>query len=136
MGANLRCGCAFRRRLFGARKSDSCGEFGGKTSCVVERTPKQVSAKKNGGPRGDKLLQSWRSHANGCAQLKDKFYGSDRFFGGSGGMRVFPVRTGAVLAGRKALAAKERNTSGVSGDFFRPNRNAAGTAGRRAAQRF
>src|ERR1700733_1953507 len=89
------------------------------------------------GPNG------FRSHAAGCipaaepvAALKDWFDGNRCFLGGSGGVRVFLVRAGAVLAGRKAPAAQERNAPGISGDFFRTNRDATGAAAPRAAQRF
>src|ERR1700733_15794215 len=83
------------------------------------------------------------SHAAGCipaaepvAAMKDWFDGNCFFLGGGGGVRVFLVRAGAVLAGKKAPAAQEGNAPGISGDFFRPNRNATGAAARRAAQRF
>src|ERR1700684_1169527 len=68
--------------------------------------------------------------------MKDEFHGSFCFFGGGGGVRVFPVRAGAILAGRKAPAAKETNAARISGDFFRTNRDATGAVAQGAAQEF
>jgi hypothetical protein len=68
--------------------------------------------------------------------MKDEFHGSFCFFGGGGGVRVFPVRAGAILTGRKAPAAKETNAARISGDFFRTNRDATGAAAQGAAQEF
>jgi hypothetical protein len=68
--------------------------------------------------------------------MKDEFHGSFCFFGGGGGVRVFPVRAGAILTGRKAPAAKETNAGRISGDFFRTNRDATGAAAQGAAQEF
>jgi hypothetical protein len=73
------------------------------------------------------------SRSESAGALKDWFDGSFCFFGCSGGARVFPVRARTVLAGRKAPAAQERNALGISGDFFRTNRDATGDAAQEAA---
>src|SRR5271155_3178369 len=88
-------------------------------------------------PRGIRKRASARSCAvKPAGALKDRFDGSFCFFGGGGGVRVFPVRAGAILAGRKAPAPQGGYAPGISGDFFRTNRAAAGEAAQRAAQRF
>src|ERR1700675_3219964 len=88
-------------------------------------------------PRGirNRASAKWFA-AKPAGALKDSCDGSFCIFGGSGGVRVFPVRVGAILAGRKAPAEKERNAAGISGDFFRTNRDATRDAAREAAQRF